>query len=196
MRRVTNSAERPESVRLALPHEAQVIAALQHRVWSVQFEAFPELLAELDPAEMAALWHHAITRPPLAQCRVLVAVDSQDRVVGFASTLPADDPDADQRSDGAVGEFLIDVAERGRGHGSRLLNACVDTLRADGFRRATCWIGSTDDHFRQFLLQSGWAPDGSHREIGLADDSVRIKQVRLHSDITVADPTGRESVPG
>ena len=55
-----------------------------------------------------------------------------------------------------------------------------------GFTRATCWVGSTDDDLRRFLSEAGWAADGSHREIGLADDSVRIKQVRLHTDITGA----------
>lgn len=183
---MTEPVQRPDSVRLALPREATAIAEVQHRAWSKRFAAYQELVAGLDFAEMSQLWHRAITRPPLAQCRVLVAVDSQDRVVGFASTLPADDPDAEAGVDGAIGEFLVDLGERRQGHGSRLLHACVDTLRADGFSRATCWVGSLDDDFRMFLTEAGWAADGSHREIGLADDSVRIKQVRLHTDISVA----------
>lgn len=175
---------RPDSVRLALPREAAAIAALQLRTWQADFAATPELLAELEPQQMAELWEQAITRPPIATCRVLVAVDAANRVVGFASTIPCEDPDAEAGADGAVGEFLIDEAARGGGHGSRLLNACVDTLRADGFTRATWWIRSTDDELRRFLTGAGWAPDGSHREIGLADGSVRIKQLRLHTDIS------------
>lgn len=183
---MTDPTQRPDSVRLALPREATAIAEVQYRAWSAQFAAYPQVVAGLDSLEMSQVWHHSITRPPLVQCRVLVAVDTADRVVGFATTLPADDPDADAGVDGAVGEFMIEVRDRGRGHGSRLLNACVDTLRADGFTRATCWVGSGDDDLRQFLTEAGWAADGSHREIGLADDSVRIKQVRLHTDISTA----------
>lgn len=186
VRRVTDPAPRPDSVRLALPREATAIAQLQHRAWSAQFAAYPELVGELDIAEMSQIWHSAITRPPVAQCRVLVAVDTADRVVGFASTLPADDPDAEAGVDGAVSELLVDAGDRRRGHGSRLLNACVDTLHADGFTRATCWVASRDDEFRRFLTEAGWAADGSHREIGLADGSVRVKQVRLHTDVSVA----------
>ncbi|MDO5498547.1 MAG: GNAT family N-acetyltransferase [Propionibacteriaceae bacterium] len=122
--------------------------------------------------------------PPLAACRVLVAVAAEGGVVGFATTLPSDDPDATAGTDGLIAEFLIDPGARGRGHGSRLLHACIDTLRADGFALATTWVRSTDDDLRRFLTSAGWAPDGSHREIGLTDDSVRIKQVRLHTDIT------------
>ncbi|WP_425309609.1 GNAT family N-acetyltransferase [Ammonicoccus fulvus] len=180
-----NSAEsRPESVRLALPKEAASIADLQYRAWQADFADTPDLLAELEPTAMTEIWHQAITRPPVAACRVLVAVDTENRVVGFASTIPCEDPDAEAGADGAVGEFLIEESVRNQGHGSRLLNACVDTLRADGFTRATWWIRSTDDDLRKFLTESGWAPDGSHREIGLADGSVRIKQLRLHTDIS------------
>lgn len=146
--------------------------------------AHSALIAQLDAQAMTGLWQQAISRPPLAQCRVLVALDTDEKVVGFASTLPADDPDAEAGADGMVGEFIIDPGRRHQGHGSRLVNACVDTLRADGFRRATWWVGSTDDELRTFLTDAGWAPDGSHREIGLADDTVRLKQIRLHTDIT------------
>lgn len=180
-----SSAEaRPDSVRLALLREAPAIAELQLRVWVQRLAAYPDLLAGLDRDAMTELWQLAISRPPLAECRVLVAVDGEDRLVGFASTTPADDPDADGSTDGAVGEFVIDPDRRRHGHGSRLLNACVDTLRADGFRRARWWVGSTDDQLRHFLAGAGWTADGSHREIGPSDGTVLIKQVRLHTDIS------------
>lgn len=185
---MTSAEPRPDSVRLALPREAPAIADLQYRQWQQDFADTPGLLAELEVEEMASMWGQAIARPPLASYRVLVAVDQANEVVGFASTSPCEDPDAEAGTDGAVGEFLIDPTVRGRGHGSRLLNACVDTLRADGFSRATWWVRSTDDPLRAFLTESGWAADGSHREIGLADGSMTIKQVRLHTDISAGSP--------
>lgn len=173
----------PDSVRLALPREAADIAALQRRSWAEEMpEVSNALLEGLGLSEMVDAWHEAITRPPLAACRVLVAVE-QGEVVGFATTLPSDDPDATAGQDGLISEFVIDPTARRRGHGSRLLNACVDTLRADGFTRATLWLRSTDDGTRGFVTAAGWAPDGSHREIG-TDGGARIKQVRLHSDIS------------
>ncbi|WP_432560517.1 GNAT family N-acetyltransferase [Granulicoccus sp. GXG6511] len=178
------SSDLPDSVRLALPVEAADIAALQMQVWAEEFADAPALLAELSEQEIAEAWHRAITRPPLAACRVLVAV-SHGAVVGFATTMPSDDPDAAAGNDGLIAEFIIAPDTRGKGHGSRLLHACVDTLRADGFALATCWVRSTDDDLRAFLTDSGWAADGSHREIGLADGSVRLKQIRLHTDIAV-----------
>ena len=73
-------------------------------------------------------------------------------------------------------------------HGSRLLNAVVDTIRADGFRRVTVWVNSTDDVLRTFYTDSGWAPDGAHRELDLyGDGTVRVKQIRLHTDPSTED---------
>lgn len=176
----------PDSVRLALPREAHAIATIQLQTWTEELVDHPQLLSEVTVDELAEVWRQAITRPPLASCRVLVAV-TQEAVVGFATTVPSDDPDAARNTDGLIAEFRVGPEARGQGHGSRLLHACVDTLRADGFGLATCWVGSTDDALRRFLTESGWAPDGSHREIGLADGSVRVKQVRLHTDISAEE---------
>lgn len=160
-----------------------MLALLQRRDWQAANDPVSALmLAQVSAEDMTQVWHAAIMRPPLAPCRVLVAVE-EDTVVGFATTMPSDDPDAEESRDGLISEFLIDDSVRGRGHGSRLLNAAVDTLRADGFTRATWWVRSTDDRLRLFLTESGWAADGSHREIGSDDDQVRIKQVRLHTSI-------------
>jgi len=131
---------------------------------------------------MAESWHAAIVRPPQARFRVLVAVENR-RVVGFATTLPAQDPDLDEAIDGQLDELEVDPSAHGRGHGSRLLNASIDRLRADGFQRAVCWISAVDDARRGFLLKAGWAPDGSWREIGTEEASVRLKQVRLHTEL-------------
>ena len=46
-----------------------------------------------------------------------------------------DDPDAEPGEDALVAEFVVDPSAQRQGHGSRLLNAVADTLRADGFTR-------------------------------------------------------------
>lgn len=175
------------SVRLAMPSEAASIAEVQLRAW----RGDPSL-AGVDlptPEEVTSAWWEAIARPPLAELRVLVAVEPAPggmAVRGFAAVGPSDDEDADPR-DGLVAEFIVDPGHRQAGHGSRLVNAAVDTLRADGFTRATWWVRTTDDVLRAFLSEAGWAPDGAHRETGTEDEQTRVKEVRLHTDIS-ADP--------
>lgn len=173
-----------DSVRLAWPTEAGAIADLQRRSWAESPGAVGErLLASIGADEMAQAWHQVISRPPQAQHRVLVAV-AEARIVGFASTVPSADADAEAGRDAEIAEFVVDPPARHLGHGSRLLNACADTLRADGFHRAVWWVLATDDAMRRFLTVAGWAPDGAHREIGTEDDAIRVKQIRLHTDLS------------
>jgi ribosomal protein S18 acetylase RimI-like enzyme len=171
-------------VRLAWPAEASSIAELQRRSWAVQWPAdlAEVMLTSASLSEMTDSWRSAIERPPQAAFRVLVATDGK-RVVGFATTMPCQDDDADPGMDGAIDQFVVDPAAQHRGHGSRLLNACADTLRADGYGRACCWVNAKDDAFRRFLTAAGWAADGATREIGPENEAVRLKQVRLHTDL-------------
>ena len=175
------------SVRLAWPDESSSIAELQRRSWAVQWPAeLAELmLASVSLADMVDAWRIAIERPPEAAFRVLIATDGQ-RVIGFATTMPSQDDDADRSWDGAIDAFVVDPVAQHQGHGSRLLNACADTLRADGFVRASCWVNADDQTFRLFLIAAGWALDGATREIGPDDESVRLKELRLHTNLQPA----------
>ncbi|MEI5673649.1 MULTISPECIES: GNAT family N-acetyltransferase [unclassified Nocardioides] len=173
------------SVRVAWADDAPAIADLQLRAW-------PEMYGGLVPADAlpsgpeataqaAELWHGALTRPRDARHRVLVALE-RNRVCGFAITGPAADPDCDPVADGELSELTVDAAERGKGHGSRLLQAVADTMVADRFTRAVTWAVASDDRLRSFLVEAGWAADGAHRELDLdGEGSTLVKQVRLHT---------------
>ncbi|TWG89889.1 acetyltransferase (GNAT) family protein [Nocardioides sp. J9] len=173
------------SVRVGWPADAAGIAGVQLRAWQERYDG--RLAAQLTDQglgvdDLAEAWRGTLSRPPEARRRALVAL-AHDRVVGFALTGPNADPDADPAADGEIGEFTVDPAETRGGHGSRLLQACVDTLVADRFTRAVCWVDAGDDTFRAFLTSAGWAPDGASRE--LADDAgSAVKQVRLHTALS------------
>lgn len=177
---------RPEadvSVRVAWAEDAAAIAALQVSAWAEQYGDL--LPAEALPAEeeAAARWHASLQRPPDARVRVLVALE-RARVVGYAITAPATDPDRDPVADGEVLDLTVAPAERGRGHGSRLLQACADTLVADRFSRAVTWAIAADDALRAFLTSAGWEVDSAHRSLDLdGSGEVVVKQVRLHTDL-------------
>ena len=171
----------PDQVRLALPAEAASISAIQRRGWE---QLLPpavarEALAGVDLATMSSSWESAILRPPLAKFRVLVAVGGS-RVVGFAAVGPADEPDTHPGDDALVGEFVIDPRAQRAGHGSRLLNAIADTLRADGFSTAYWWVRSADDPLRAFLASAGWGPDGAYQTVN-SPDGTPLKMLRYHT---------------
>lgn len=171
------------SARLAWPDDAAAIVRIQLAAWRTSFaDVIPaDELAALDPAELTQRWAATISTPPDARMRVLVALERAE-VRGFALVHPSFDPDSDQISDGEVGEFVVDADHQRAGHGSRLLQAAMDTLIADKFTRAVWWIGSTDDALRSFVTESGWEADGAHRELG-AETGATVKQIRLHTSL-------------
>jgi GNAT superfamily N-acetyltransferase len=177
------------SVRLALPAEADAIGEIQVAAWRRSYDGLlpADVLADLNPAQFAAQWRAALLSPGEARNRVMVALAGRT-LVGFAAITASDDPDADPRRDALVAELAVDPEATRAGHGSRLLNAVVDTIRADGFTRVTVWVNSTGDILRTFYTDSGWATDGAHRELDLyGDGTVRVKQIRLHTDPTPTD---------
>ena len=67
-----------------------------------------------DVEAVAAQWRQALAKPADARHRVLVALE-RNRVVGFALTSPAVDPDCDPVADGELAEVTLDPGERGEG---------------------------------------------------------------------------------
>lgn len=172
------------SVRVAWADDAPAIAELQLRTWRATYaDLVPAEALPTDVDAAAASWRAALGRPSDARNRVLVALE-RNRVVGFAITSPASDPDCDPIADGELAELTVDPDERGKGHGSRLLQAAVETMQADRFTRAVLWAIASDDPLRAFLTGAGWAADGAHRELDLdGEGAVLVKQVRLHTGI-------------
>ena len=127
-------------------------------------------------------------------------------MVGFAITGPATDPDCDPVADAELRELTVDPDERGKGHGSRLLQAAADTMAADRFTRAVTWVLAADDALRAFLTDAGWArrlraprarPRRDRRDHGQAGPAAHRARVSLAARQDAAKPARVVSVrPG
>ena len=172
------------SVRVAWSDDAPAIANIQVTAWRLSFQGvLPQALQDqLDETEVAAGWAEAMTRPPDPRNRVLVGLE-RNRVRGFCVTGPSPDPDADPSQTGELSDLTISPDHLAQGHGSRLVQAAVDTMVADRFKLANVWINSNADAMRVFLEGAGWAPDGAHRTLEPIADGAPVKQVRLHAAI-------------
>lgn len=171
------------SCRVAWADDAPALATVQVQAWRSSYrDVLPDaLLDAMDAIAIADGWRGALARPADARQRVLVALE-RNRVTGFVLTGPAADPDLDPVATGEITDLTVGPDERGRGHGSRLMQAAVDTLRADRFARAVTWLPSTADEQRRFWTAAGWEPDGAHRTLDLTGDGrTVVRQVRLHT---------------
>jgi GNAT superfamily N-acetyltransferase len=176
-------------VRPARPDDATEIARIQLATWRTAYRRMfpPHILANLDEAYLARGWTEAITATPSPRHRVLVAIEQGEAAsttVGFAASGPADEqalaPEEPPLADdvAAITDLLIEPRWNRRGHGSRLLSACVDLWREDGFRTAVAWAYTADTAMQKFLATSGWEPDGVGRALDV--DDMLVNQLRLH----------------
>lgn len=180
------------SVRVAWADDAAAIARVQLAAWRSEYaDLVPAEALPQDPDVVAQGWHQLLTRPADARQRVLVALEGP-HVRGFVITAPASDPDCDPARDGELVDLTVRPDAHRRGHGSRLLQAGIDTLRADRFTRAVTWVLAHDEARRAFLQGAGWGPDSARRE--LAQDTGQgtgqgtgqeqsVLQVRLHTGL-------------
>lgn len=180
--RVTGSAD--ASVRPALPQDADEIARVQVVTWRTAYRAAlpAEVLDHWDGDAAAATWASAITSPPTPGHGVLVALE-RNTVVGFAAFGPAE-LTAGEAPDPAgptaeLTTLLVEPRWGRRGHGSRLLAAVSDVVRASGAARLQAWLLEADQVSQGFYESAGWAPDGWARTLDTGGDPLR--EIRWHA---------------
>ena len=172
------------SVRVAVPVDVDEVGAVQSALWREAYASLlpTDALAAATPEAFARVWRESLANPPSGAYRLLVAAAGDD-VVGFAALGPSHDPDATE----VDGELLVGGVRadaRGRGHGSRLLNATVETARLVGFARVRAWLLEADEATQRFLEEAGFVLDGARRErvTGPAEGDV-AGEVRLTADV-------------
>jgi GNAT superfamily N-acetyltransferase len=175
-------------VRPARPADAGEVARIQLDTWRTAYRRIipRTVLDALAAADLAERWREAIEAPPSACHRVWIAVEQaqDEHLVGFAAAGPADDQAlAPEEAPlgakvAAVTDLLVEPRWGRRGHGSRLLAACVAGWREDGMARAVAWSFDADTATRKFLTQAGWEPDGATRALDV--DDLLVPQLRWH----------------
>ncbi len=179
-------------VRPAHPGDAAEIARIQLATWRHAYRRIlpRPVLEQLDEAWVAHRWRTSVEAPPSPRHRVLVAVEQAEQayLVGFAAAgqideaalAPDETPTDLVRADiAAITDLLVEPRWGRRGHGSRLLAACVDHWRDDGFTTAVAWAFAADTVYQSFLTSAGWELDGAARALDV--DGLLVDQVRLHT---------------
>jgi GNAT superfamily N-acetyltransferase len=172
------------SVRTARASDAPAVGLVQAVVWRAAYAGVlaPEVLETFEPQAFAGAWRRSLSSPPEGVYRLMTAC-AGDQVVGFAAIGPSQDPDASPTT-GELTALGVHPDARRAGHGSRLLNAVVDTLRGAGADTLHTWVLAADETSRAFLVQAGLAPDGAFRDRVVSPDGDTAREVRLVADIS------------
>jgi ribosomal protein S18 acetylase RimI-like enzyme len=172
------------SVRIARPNDASAVGLVQAAVWRAAYDAVlpRELVGQFGASSFARVWRDSLNAPPSPR-HVLLVGCAGAQVVGFAAVGPSIDPDANETS-GEVLALGVHPDARGSGHGSRLLNAAVDTLRGKEFDSMSVWLLARDEDTRAFLTAAGLVPDGAYRDRVIDVDRALAREVRLTADLS------------
>lgn len=173
------------SVRTGRPTDAPAVGLVQATVWRQAYADVlpPEALDQFEGQRFAAVWRRSLEQPPSPLHRLLVAC-AGEQVVGFAAFAPAGE--SDRAAPEGAGELLVIGVHpdaRRVGHGSRLLNAVADTLRANDLTALLGWIPATDEETRAFLDAAGLHPDGAWRERVIGPDGQTLREIRVQADL-------------
>ncbi|GAA2036652.1 hypothetical protein GCM10009740_30010 [Terrabacter terrae] len=171
------------SVRVARASDAPAVGLVQSVVWREAYAGVlaEEVLAQLEPRAFASVWRSSLGDAPSPDHLLLVAC-AGEQVVGFAAVAPSPDPDG-----GGASELLVlgvHPDARRQGHGSRLLNAAVDTARGRGADALTAWVLADDEHTQGFLAAAGLGADGASRERVVSEDGRTAREVRMSAGVT------------
>ncbi|MEO7448400.1 MAG: GNAT family N-acetyltransferase [Humibacillus sp.] len=170
------------SVRVARSSDAPAVGLVQAVVFRAAYAGTlpPDVLAQFEPRAFTIAWRESLTNAPSPDHLLLVAC-AGEQVVGLAAVGPSGDPDGADTAELLV--LGVHPEARRQGHGSRLLNAAVDTARGRDRHALAAWVLTTDDVTRTFLTAAGMETDGAHRERVVAADGSTAQEVRLSAGL-------------
>jgi ribosomal protein S18 acetylase RimI-like enzyme len=145
-------------IRRATPQDATSLAAVEVTSWRAAYRGLmPDaFLSGLSEAEITEGWHQSLLKHGVCgRKRVLLAI-SDARVRGFVRIGVEEEPN----QIGLVYLLYVRPEAWGRGVGTALMHAAMDSLRERGVREAVLWVLRDNQRARTFYTGLGWKPDG------------------------------------
>jgi ribosomal protein S18 acetylase RimI-like enzyme len=133
------------------------IARVHVQGWRESYKDFmtPEALAGLSVDERKSMWRGALAKPD-PQAKLVVAVDPDGEIVGFARGGPIRNKGAEALAADAeiFAIYLLDKVKR-QGLGRRMMSAVFDHLAAQGFGSVGLWVLKENMPARRFYEKLG-----------------------------------------
>lgn len=161
-------------IRRAAPPDAGGIARVHVAAWRVAYRSLlpDSTLAGLSIEDTEERWRKRLAEP-WGEVLVLI-VDG--RVAAFVGYGPTQDEGADRETVGEIYVLYVDPDQWQQGHGTALLRAAVDNLRASGRVEVVLWVLHDNERAIAFYKAGGFAADGT----------TQVKERRDGTRMTVA----------
>jgi ribosomal protein S18 acetylase RimI-like enzyme len=149
-------------IRPAVGSDIAAIAEVHVRSWQETYvgQVPRGYLDGLSIEDRTSRWQETLIDAEWPNPDLLVLLDNDDIVVGFATTSASRDADA-AVSTGEVPAIYTRRRVWGRGWGRDLMQAALRRLSEAGFADATLWVLDTNERARRFYEAGGWRWDGA-----------------------------------
>jgi GNAT superfamily N-acetyltransferase len=143
-------------IRRARPEDARGVAEVHVRTWQAAYEHVfgAERLAGIDVASREGMARRSATDP----AHDVFVAEEEGRIVGFASTGPAEGGAGSERELLAI--YVLPEAW-GSGAATGLMGEALAAMRARGAAAAFLWVLDDNPRARRFYEREGWRPDGT-----------------------------------
>lgn len=171
-------------IRAARADDADRIGRIHVVSWQEAYaDALPgSFLQGLSISERQQRWRQRLTAPDWPVRALVVARDGI--VAGFACVGESRD-DTAVAGTGELQSIYLDPEYWGHGLGRRLHDAALETLRQEGYVRATLWVLDGNARARRFYERIGWVLDGETKVDSIAGSppvtEVRYGQALCHT---------------
>ena len=146
-------------IREATVTDAEGIAIVHVKTWQYAYKGhMPDaLLYALSIEKRTEGWKKLLEAPKEDAHTFVIEVNGQ--IVGWCAVGKTRDDDVDPE----VGELYgiyIHPDFIGKGLGSRLMQHALNTLKKDGYTKATLWVLDSNEKTQQFYKRKGWMIEG------------------------------------
>ena len=164
----------PVTVRAATIGDTEAIARVHARSWQAAYRGIvgAAFLDGLSDEVWVDRWRTIFTEP---QDGARTLVQDEGEVTGFARIGPVRDPDPPGPGWDEVYAIYLDPSAWGRGAGSALLAAALETVTGD-VPGVSLWVLRDNARARAFYERHGFEPDGLAQEITI--DGRPVPEVR------------------
>lgn len=164
-------------IRLATVDDAPSIAEAHVASWQAAYvgQLPDDLLDGLTAEARIPGWVTVLSSPPPTAVHIAV---QGPLVLGFASSTPSRDDDAESGRTGEVQGIYTRREAWDTGVGAQLMGAALENLTGAGFVEATLWVLATNARAIRFYERGGWSDDGGRRHRAISGHPVDERRYR------------------
>lgn len=146
-------------IRKAIKDDAYSMAVIHVKTWQCAYKGqLPnEFLNSLSIEKRAAVWEKDLSDNNKVTTTYVALIDN--KIVGLCNVGPNRDTDVNSNV-GEVYGIYVDPNSQGKGVGTQLMEKGLETLKKEGYEKATLWVLTSNEKTRRFYEDKGWSIEG------------------------------------